>query len=762
MGKKNTRKFKVISLKNTDEVNNKKLNKTRKKCFSDTDISKLCYTGQYSQYTKNFYNKNTIRTINVYVSDLDRFKKYKKIKLSIEKRTQHMIDKFNFLNDNDKTNKYFIKNDFYDYVNQQWFKETVIEDKPKFYVEVDNFRIVQEKVYYQLINNVKTYINENPKSKQSIAIKKLYESITTKSTNHISEYGKKVINEIEDFINPNTNKNVYDILADINSNEIISYGAPIQWQLAPDEKNVKKYLSHLSSAQLSIYDYLIYIDDPTDNLETKQYKSYIKKHFLKYINEIFEVCVGKNHSYNPQDIWDVELELLDAMGCNQIKHDNPNFYNVVSAKELESEFGIDWVQFTQKLGFKEAPQKVIVSSLNALKCTMQLLKEKWNSPKWKTYWLYIHFRQIIRFSNTYRHIHYNFHEKILKGQPVDMPDEIYPIFALSMCFNTFLTEQYIEHNYNPLYVDYTKHLANDLRILFIYKIQRNTWLSPSTKKTALNKLNKLKVVIGSPGKLRYDPLLDYISDDPWYNMRLLTKWKHKKYVNLEGKDIIDIPEIDWQEFKLVGTQAYMVNAYYRPTSNSIYVPMAYLQPPFIDLKERGLEYNLAFIGYTIAHELSHCLDDNGSKFDENGNLNNWWTDHDRKIFKNKIKDVVNQYETVAARDKITFDAEIGVGEDLADISGMSLVEEYLRDYLVINDDIDIIKHVNLVKLYIYLAIQGKQKIYKKAIKAQLKINPHPLEKYRVNCPISRLPLFRAIYDIKKGDGMWWHNTDSIW
>jgi predicted metalloendopeptidase len=343
-----------------------------------------------------------------------------------------------------------------------------------------------------------------------------------------------------------------------------------------------------------------------------------------------------------------------------------------------------------------------------------------------------------------------------------MPDEIYPIFALSMCFNTFLTEQYIEHNHNPLYVNYTQHLANDLRILFIYKIHRNTWLSPSTKKAALNKLHKLKVIIGSPGKLRYDPLFNYTNDDSWYNMRLLTKWKHKNYVKLEGKDIIDVPEIDWAEFKLVGTQAYMVNAYYRPTSNSIYVPLAYLQPPFIDLKERGLEYNLAFIGYTIAHELSHCLDDNGSKFDENGNLNNWWTDHDRKIFKGKIKDVVHQYETVAARDKIKFDAEIGVGEDLADISGMSIVEEYLRDFLVINDDIDIIKHINLEKLYIYLAIQGKQKIFKKAIKSQLKINPHPLEKYRVNCPISRLPLFRAIYDIKKGDGMWWHNTDSIW
>ena len=93
---------------------------------------------------------------------------------------------------------------------------------------------------------------------------------------------------------------------------------------------------------------------------------------------------------------------------------------------------------------------------------------------------------------------------------------------------------------------------------------------------------------------------------------------------------------------------------------------------------------------------------------------------------------------------------------------MSLIEEYLRDVLVIDRDIDIIRRTNLKKLYYYLAIQGKQKIYKNAIKSQLKINPHPLEKYRVNCPLSRLPLFKAMFDVKKGDDMWWNNEDAIW
>ena len=755
--------LKVLDL--TEKKTNKLINKTKKHCVTDNTIVQLCESGKFSKFTKKFYNKENINKFNRYVTELDeKYKKYRKIKIPMEKRTKYLSDKFKLYNDRVEENREYIKNNYYDYINDQWSKETIIDDKTTFYVQIDNFRVIQEKVYYEMMDYVKTYIKENPKTEKAIAIKNLNTSLTTNTSNkQLLKHCQEILYEIEEFFNPNTPSNIYDLLADLNRNEIIAWGSPIQWQLLPDEKNVTKYISHLSSAQLSIYDYLIYIDDPADDTETKKYKSYVKYNFLKSINETFAVCLNKkNHGYNPHDIWDVELELLDAMGCISVKHDNPDFYNVVTSDEIENKYGFNWQEFTTKLGYKETPKKIIVSSLNSLKCTITLLKEKWNTPKWKTYWLYIHYRQIIRFEPEHYNIHFKFFNNILEGQPIPMPNDLRPIFGLSMCFNTFLTEQYVEHHYNPLYVDYVKHLGEDLKTLFIYKIMRNTWLSPSTKKTALNKLKKLELIVGSPGKLREDPLFNYKSDDSWYNLRLLTQWKHNKFITLEGKDVIDIPEIDWQEFKLVGTQAYMVNAYYRPTSNSIYVPLAYLQPPFIDLKERGLEYNLAFIGYTIAHELSHCLDDNGSKFDEYGNLNNWWTDHDRKIFKAKIKDVVKQYETVAKRDGIEFDAEVGVGEDLADISGMSLVEEYLRDFLIVNGDIDIIRHNNLEKLYIYLAVQGKQKIFKKAIKAQLKKNPHPLEKYRVNCPLSRMETFRAIYGVKKGDGMWWHNTDTIW
>jgi putative endopeptidase len=363
-----------------------------------------------------------------------------------------------------------------------------------------------------------------------------------------------------------------------------------------------------------------------------------------------------------------------------------------------------------------------------------------------------------------RDIHYQFFNRLLEGQPVIMPLEIYPIFVLSMTFNTFLSTQYTEHNHNPLYVGYVNNLLNDLKYIFIRKLKRNTWLSPKTKAYAIKKMQKLSIVVGRPDKLREDPLLDYQdkNNDSWYNILLLVKWKHARFLELEGQGIVDIPLIDWKNFKIIGTQDYMVNAYYRPTSNSIYVPGAYLQSPFIDLNERGIEYNLAYIGYTLGHELSHALDDSGSRFDENGNLNNWWTEHDRKMYQKKIRDVINQYETFAKRDGIKFDASFSVGEDLADISGLALVEEYLLEFSKVNNNIDRIKKMKLEKFYTDISIQGRQKVFNRAVRSQLRINPHPLEKYRCNCPLSRLELFRTVFNIRPGDGMWWHNTDTIW
>jgi putative endopeptidase len=334
---------------------------------------------------------------------------------------------------------------------------------------------------------------------------------------------------------------------------------------------------------------------------------------------------------------------------------------------------------------------------------------------------------------------------------------------MSVPFNKFLTDEYVKKFENPQAIEFTKILCNDLKIVFRRILERNKWMQPSTKKYALKKLKYFQFVYGKPEKLSEDPDLSYTTI-LYDNMIKTIKWTHDRFIELEGKHTVDIPLMDWTQYpvKMSGTQAYIVNASYTPSKNSIYINLGYIQKPFVDLDERGIEYNLAHLGFTIGHEMSHGFDDMGSQYGADGKLLDWWTKKDKKKYKEIQKDVIRQYEEFARRDGIKFDAEIGIGEDLADISGMSICDEYLRDFQDNNKDLIPIRALSYNAFYTYFAFQQKQMIRKKSISAQLKTNPHPLDKYRCNIPLSRSDIFRSLYNVKRGDGMWWHNTNTIW
>jgi putative endopeptidase len=402
--------------------------------------------------------------------------------------------------------------------------------------------------------------------------------------------------------------------------------------------------------------------------------------------------------------------------------------------------------------------------VNYLKCGSDVLKANWNTPKWRTYWIFILLRRLIRITKTWEDVAFNFFGKFERGQErMNDSDAVSSALYMSVPFNTFLTNKYVEKYENPQALEYVKILCSDLALVFKRILIRNTWLSPKTKKYALYKLSKFKFMIGKPDKLREDPDLDY-SNVLYDNMIKMHKWRHDKFIELEGNPIVDIPMMDWTQYpvKMVGTQAYIVNASYTPSKNGIYINLGYIQKPFVDLDERGIEYNLARIGFTIGHEMSHGFDDMGSKYDAEGRLHDWWTPEDKKYYKSIQQDIIKQYEEFADRDGLDFDASIGIGEDLADISGMAVCDEYLQNFQDNNKDLIPIKHLGYEAFYTYYAHQGKQVVKKKALAAQLKTNPHPLDKYRCNVPLSRSQIFRALYNVKKGDGMWWHNVDTVW
>lgn len=655
-----------------------------------------------------------------------------------------------------------LPDDYYTYINYKWIEaqNEYLKKENKYYVQVDQFRIAQEKVYRDLIDITKDHIKANKSSTVGKNLSNVYQSFLRLDASAAKKNVKKIMTAVDTYI---ASDDLTAFLAYINLNEVVSWACPIVWGIQADDKNSAIYRIYIMPGQVSLYDQDLYTDvGKNETAENAKYKRMIKSEYLKYINEIFDACLGKNHGLKANDVFEVEKELLTMQDCDKIKNDSEDFYNVVSAHDALAKYGFDWAAFSKHIGYTYVPENFIVSSLNYLACTMKLMKDNWKTPKWRTYWLYIYYRQLIRFHGKWREIYFNFNENLISGQTVIFPRELFPVFGVSACFNTLITNEYVKKNSKPHYIEYMRNMAEDMKIVFKRIIKRNTWLSPQTKKYALLKLDHMKLIIGTPEKMREDAVLDYVADDPWANLEMLSIWRAIECTKLDKKPVLDIPLIDWQAFKLVGYQSYIVNAFYTPTMNSIYIPSAYLQKPFIDLDERGIEYNLAHVGFTLGHEMSHSLDDLGSQYDYKGNLKNWWTARDREMFNKKVDDVIEQYEAAAARDGIKLDASLSTGENLADISGLAICQEYLRDFQDKNQDIVPVRSLSFQAFYCYYAIQAQQQISKRAIKAQTKTNPHPLDKYRTNCTLSRLALFKSIYNIKQGDGMYWRNNDTIW
>ena len=647
-------------------------------------------------------------------------------------------------------------NDFYDYINYLWLKNVSLEKQQKYIVQVDDFRLAQDKVYTELNTIIVDYYNSHNNKLAKNLRNYHYSVIHMNPKQYSKKLSQQSVTIVDEYIK---NDNPWALLAYFNKDEMLANFAPFTWSLNPDDKDPEIFRCYISPIHFIILDLSIYYDDGKDIV----YKQKYRREYYKNVKKIFDVTLGKN-DFNPKDCFDVQVDIFNSLGCIDVTSKEESTYNRVHKDEAMKKYGFDWHEFSKQLGFNKTPDFFITSTLNYLKCGSQLFIDNWKTPKWRTYWIYLLLRRLTRITKYWESISFDFHGKFERGQEeINKSDAVSAALYMSVPFNTFLTNEYVKKFENPQAMEYTKILCNDLKLVFKRILKRNTWLQPSTKKYALKKLDAFKFIYGKPNDLRDDPDLNY-SKVLYDNMTKIFKWRHEKFIELEGKHIIDIPMMDWTQYpvKMTGTQAYIVNASYTPAKNAIYINLGYIQKPFVDLDERGIEYNLSHLGFTIGHEMSHGFDDMGSKYGADGKLFDWWTEKDKKHYKAIQNDVIKQYEEFAARDGIKFDAAISIGEDLADISGMAICDEYLRDFQDNNQDLIPIRALSYEGFYTYFAFQQKQLVGKKAIAAQLKTNPHPLDKYRCNVPLSRSSIFRALYDVKKGDGMWWHNMDTVW
>ena len=199
--------------------------------------------------------------------------------------------------------------------------------------------------------------------------------------------------------------------------------------------------------------------------------------------------------------------------------------------------------------------------------------------------------------------------------------------------------------------------------------------------------------------------------------------------------------------------AYDINAYFHPLKNEIVFPAGILQYPFFDINSSEAE-NYGGIGVVIGHEMTHSYDDQGSKFDWEGNLNNWWTEEDLNKFKKKSDYYKNQFENESYNNK-SLNGKLTLGENLADHGGIKISYQSLIENFNVNLE-------DKKKFFIAYANIWKNNITNKEAEQRIITDPHSLGIFRVNTTLSNITEFHEVFDIKQNDKMFRYNPENIW
>jgi putative endopeptidase len=295
-------------------------------------------------------------------------------------------------------------------------------------------------------------------------------------------------------------------------------------------------------------------------------------------------------------------------------------------------------------------------------------------------------------------------------------------------------------------------LVDNLRISLGERIKTLEWMGAGTKEKALEKLQAIHVKIGYPDKWRdYSDL--QISDDTYVENVIRSK-KFDRAFNLSK---INKPVDKSQWFMSPQT----VNAYYSPDMNEIVFPAAILQPPFFFLKGDDA-VNYGAIGVVIGHEMTHGFDDEGRKFDQSGNLTDWWTSEDSRRFDERTKVLVDQFNSYVVLDSLHADGKLSLGENIADLGGLNIAYQAFKLANKESEPVD--GFTPDQRFYLAYAHVWAQNIRDKEILRRTKEDPHSLGHLRVIGPLKNIPEFYAAFNIKQGQPMYLNQAQraKIW
>jgi putative endopeptidase len=468
--------------------------------------------------------------------------------------------------------------------------------------------------------------------------------------------------------------------------------------------------------------------------------------FLKHVARMLELLGGKPEpSAKAADtILRIETQLAEVSMTPAERRDPASQLNKRSLAQLAAMTpDFSWKQY---IAGRSAPsvstvnigQPKFFERLNGMLKTTPI-------ADWKTYlrWQVLH-DAAPRLSSKFVEEDFNFFNKTLTGATELQPRWRRCVAAADNLLGDAVGRVYVENRFRPEARARMNAMIDNLVSAFRERLEKADWMSAATREQALAKLQAFTRKIGSTEKWKEYSSLRLTRDSYYANVRQTAVLEEKR-----GVEKIDKP-VDKGEWTMTPPT---VNAYYNAPNNEIVFPAGILQPPFFDA-DADDALNYGAIGAVIGHEITHGFDDQGSQFDPQGNLSNWWTAEDRNKFTTRTECVNEQFSGYQAADGTNLNGKLVLGESIGDLGGITIAYEALKKSLAgkprpANIDGFTPEQRFFIGWGVIWAISQRTE----SERQQAIGDPHPLSRYRVNGPLSNLPEFAAAFGCKAGDAM---------
>jgi len=622
------------------------------------------------------------------------------------------------------------QDDLFRHINGKWISEFEIPaDKPR-YSTMTRLRDKARRDVRDIIEKAST--GDAPQGSDAQKVGDLYKSFMNEAL--LEEMGNAPL--AAEFAKIDEISNASGLSDYIAYAQIVS-DAPFWVYVDSDDKKPDTYVTYMGQSGLGLPNRSYYFEDDGKSKE-------IRSLYLAHVAKMAELAGLNNGQGIAAAVMSIETQLAEKQLTKEQMRDPVALYNKKSLADLSILLpALDWERW-KETAMLQTMNDVIVDQPSYFQAVNSMLSEV-PLEDWRRYFQWRLINSAAPYMNaSLDQEHFSFFEGVLLGVKEQEPRWVRGVRTINRVLGEVVGKIYVTRHFTAEAKGEMSLLVENLRTAYGDSIKNLEWMDEETKKDALDKLSKFTVKIGYPEKWKDYSALEISPNDLFGNMKMAAMAESKRNRGKLGQPI------DRAEWSL---NPQTVNAKYSPYLNEIIFPAAILQPPYFNL-EADVAVNYGGIGAVIGHEMGHGFDDEGSQYDGDGRLSNWWTEEDRAEYNKRANKLIAQYNDFRVLDDVAVNGEYTLGENIADLSGLTIAFKAYQSIKVDGEAPLIDGLTGDQRVFAGWAQIWASKERDEYLRKRIETAPHSPSEFRANGAVMNMPEFYSAFDVTPNDKMY--------